>query len=226
MANYITVTLDTTAPATPSILLDGGANFATNNLVVCTIDTTDGTTIGYQMKIWGDVDVGYDSSVTTSEGTATWISYSTTKQIRVSTGEGQKTIYLKVRDDVHNESAIVNDTITFDETRPVVTVTSPDVNRISKISGKNTVNFSFTSDTPFVEYLVKAVNSSGASNDLGIVIPTTNGSVNTSGTGQFDTTITPITVTVMGADLETANNGDGLKTIKVFVRDDAGLWSA
>ena len=227
MANYINVTLDTTAPATPTIVLDGGATYATDDLVDCTIGTVDGVTTGYQIKIWGAVDTAYDVNIQGTEGASTWIAFSPTKQIRISTGQGQKTIYLKIRDDVNNESSIVNDSITYDTTRPVITVTSPDVTRISKVTGKNVVNFSFTSDVPFNQYIVKAVNSTGASYDLGTTIPVTNGSVNTTGTGTFDTTTTPITVTINGTDLELASGGDGLKIIKVFVRSTTtNLWSA
>jgi hypothetical protein len=226
MASYVIVTLDTTSPATPTITLDGGATYATDSLVDCQIGTTDGTTTGYSMKLWGDVDTTHQASVQATEGASSWITFENTKQIRLSAGEGQKTVYLKLRDDVYNESSIVQDSITFDASRPIVTVTSPDVSKISKVEGRNIVNFSFTVDSPFEEYMVKVVNSTGASQDLGTVIETTNGSVNTSGTGTFDTTTTPITVSLTGTDIENASGGDGLKTIKVFVRDSAGLWSA
>jgi hypothetical protein len=104
---------------------------------------------------------------------------------------------------------------------------APDKPKISKITGRNVSNFSFTADVPFEEYLVKVVNSAGATNDLGTQILTTNGSVNTGGTGTFDTSTAPIQVTINGTDLEVANGGSGDNiVIKVFVRDVAGNWSA
>jgi hypothetical protein len=225
MANYVTVELDLVAPATPTISIEGGATYATTDLVDVLIGTADTVTTNYEMKIWGSVDVGANLSIQATEEASEWISFATTQQVRLSAGEGDKTLSVRLRDEVYNESGISSDTIKYDTTRPTVTVTAPDVPKISKQPLRNLVSFSFTADTPFVEYLVKVVNSTGATNELGTVIPTTNGSVNTSGTGTFDTTTAPITVTINGSDLETAG-GAGLKTIKVFVRDEAGFWSA
>ena len=36
---------------------------------------------------------------------------------------------------------------------------------------------------------------------------------------------TGITSVIDGRDLETASAGDGVKVVKVFVKDDAGNWS-
>lgn len=226
MVNYINVTLDTTAPATPTLSLDGGSAFANDLLVDCLIGTADGDTTGYSMKIWGTVDVGYDGAIQATEGASDWITYSPSKQIKITEDNGMKTINIRIRDQVNNVSGMVSDTISYDSTKPVVTTSLPDVSSISTNTDKNVVNFTFQVSEPFVEYRVKAVNSTGAEEVAGIQIPTTNGSTNTSGTGTFDTTVTPINVTIYGLDLQTASSGDGLKTIKVFVRDEAGLWSS
>ena len=179
------------------------------------------------MKIWGSVDGRVMIlRVQATEVASNWIAFSTTKQIRITETDGTKTINVRIRDQVNNVSGSVSDTISYDSTKPVVTTSLPDVSSISTNTDKNVVNFTFQVDSPFVEYRVKAVNSTGAEEVAGTQIPTTNGSINTSGTGTFDTTVTPINVTVYGLDLQTASSGDGLKTIKVFVRDEAGLWSS
>jgi len=226
LANYITVYLDTTAPSTPSILLDNGSAFATNVLVDCTISTGDEDTTNYTMKIWGDVDPTYDTNIQATEEASSWIAYTETKQIKITGTDGVKTVYVRIRDSVNNASDIASDTITYDSTKPVVTVSAPDVDRISTTTDKNVVNFTFQADTTFIEYRVKVVNSVGAEEVAGVQIPTTNGSVNTSGTGTFDTTISPINVTIYGLDLQTASSGDGEKIIKVFVQSESGLWSS
>jgi hypothetical protein len=51
MANYISLKLDTTAPASPSTSINLGAQYSTDDLVDLTIGTTDGDTTGYQMII-------------------------------------------------------------------------------------------------------------------------------------------------------------------------------
>lgn len=235
MANYFNLVLDTTGPANPSISINGGAYYSTADLVDLTIGTGDGNTSGYQMKIWGDVDLANDNNIQDTEANSTWITYSTSKQVKLSSADGQKTLNLKLRDDVHNESAQVSDSIIKDTTLPVVTISGPDVSKISKITGKNESSFSFQADSEFEEYKVKVVSSTGASHDTGTLIPTTNGSSNMSEVFVSDGAMEdsaghpandPITCVINGADLELASAGDGNKIIKVFVKDDAGNWSA
>lgn len=225
MANYFTLVLDTTSPSNPLISLEGGSQYATQQLVNATISTGDGTTTGYQMKLWGDVDETFDTNIKDTEATSSWITFSTTKQIKLSSGDGNKTVNLKIRDDVFNESSLASDSILLDTTKPIVTTTNPDVTKISKIAGRSVASFSFTVDSAFVEYKVKVVASSGASHDSGVQIGTVNGSVNMSATGTFPAT-TPIDCQINGTDLELASAGDGNKIIKVFTKDASGLWSA
>lgn len=226
MTSYVTITLDTTAPASPSINLENGQSFANSPLVNAYIGTGDATTTNYQMLIWGDVDPLNDANVQTLEVDSSWISFQSVYQIKVTDPEGIKTVYVRIRDDVNNESGQAQDSITLDLTKPVVEVTTPDLPKISKIPNKNVSSFSFTVDVPFEEYAVKVVNSPGAAYNTGSVIPTTAGSTNTSGTGAFNTSTAPINVSITGTDLEAVSAGDGDKYIKVFVRDEADNWSA
>ena len=80
MVNYINVTLDTTAPATPTLSLDGGSAFANDLLVDCLIGTADGDTTDYSMKIWGSVLTRvmiFDSSYRSSFGLDSLFNYQT-----------------------------------------------------------------------------------------------------------------------------------------------------
>lgn len=224
MANFVYITLDTTAPKNVVVKVNNGATYASMQLADLLIGTSDSDTTGYQLKIWGDVDNSNDTNVQTLEENSKWISYDTVKQIRLSNGDGSKTVNMKVRDDVWNESAIANATINLNTALPTITITSQDVTRISKVEGKNTANFTFTSDVEFEEYVVKVVTSSDAGQDTGQAIGTANGSKNTSGSeGSYNS---PIAVTINGADLEIASIGDGEKIIKVFVKSKSGIWSA
>ncbi len=222
MASYVTITLDTTGPASATMTIDGGAQFCTNQLV--TVALSSPATDELQMKIWGNVDTTYNANIQATEGASNWITYQESIQAMLSAGDGAKTLYGKIRDDVYNESAQVSDTITLDTTIPAAAIAGPDVNKISKITGKNTAAFSFQADQDFTEYKVKVVGSTGAAHDTGTVIPTTAGSTNTSGTGTW-TTASVINVTINGTDLETASSGDGAKIVKVFIKDGAGNWS-
>jgi hypothetical protein len=106
-----------------------------------------------------------------------------------------------------------------------VTISGPDVSKISKIAGKNVASFSFSVDTIFDEFKVKVVSSTGASHDTGTLIPTAGGSTNMSGNEGNYPAATPINCQITGTDLEAASAGDGQKIIKVFVKDQAGNWS-
>ena len=218
MASYFNLTLDTTAPGGVTLSINDGALYATSTAVTLKIATTDGETTGYQMKVWG-ID-GVDD-----EGSASWESYAATKSVNLTAGDGLKTVYIKVRDDVGNESAQVSDTITLNTTVPVVTITGPDKSKISKVTGFNTSIINFTSDVAFEEYKVCVVPQNNSTQDAGTVIGTTNGSINTSGSDGDYPASENIQVTINGADLEAASSGDGVKIVKVFVKNAAGTWS-
>lgn len=223
MASYFNLVLDTIAPAGVAVEINGDAKYTTLASVTLGLTTTDEDTTGYQMKIWGDI------SDAATEQDAVWQTYSATKALTLSGADGTKTIYAKIRDDVGNESVQASDTIILDTAVPVVTVTTPDRSKISKVSTFDTTVFTFSSDVAFMEYKVGVVPESSSIQTQCAVIPTTAGSQNTSGTAAsvedaFPAS-TPITVTIKGTDLEAANSGDGTKIVKVFVRNDAGTWS-
>lgn len=218
MASYFNLALDTTAPTGLTLSINDGAMYATSTAVNLTIGLTDSPTTGYQMKIWGIEGA-------TEETAASWETFATSKSVNLTTGDGLKTVYIKVRDDVGNETAQVTDTITLDTTVPVVTITGPDKSKISKVTGYDTSIFSFMADAEFAEYKVCVVPATLSTQEAGTLIPVTGGSQNTSGSEGNYQADTAITVTIKGADLESASSGDGTKVVKVFVKTAAGLWS-
>lgn len=218
MASYFNLTLDTLAPAGLTVKVNGDAQYTTSTAVTLTIGVTDSATTGYQMKIWGINEVA-------DEASAAWETFATSKSVTLTSGDGLKTVYVKVRDDVGNETAAASDTITLDTAIPVVTVTGPDKPKISKVSGFDKSIFTFMSDVAFVEYKVCVVPTNSSEENAGTVIPTTGGSINTSGSEGNYPASEAISVTINGTDLATASSGDGVKIVKVFVKTAAGLWS-
>ena len=107
-----------------------------------------------------------------------------------------------------------------------VTITGPDKSRISKVTGYDAAAFSFVCDVDFEEYTVRVVPATSSLHTAGTQIPATGGSTNVSGTAGGYKKNTAINVTIKGADLETASSGDGVKIVKVFVKNAAGTWSA
>lgn len=217
MASYFNLTLDTLAPQGLTIKLNNGSQYTTSKSVTLSIVLTDASTVGYQMKVWG-------VNGAETEADASWETYSSSKSITLLNSDGLKTVYVKVRDDVCNETAAASATITLDTSVPAVTIIGPDVSRISKTAPKNVATFSFTSDVDFVEYKIKVVPSQSSLNDAGTLIGTANGSANMKGTGTFKKN-NAISCKVYGKDLEAASSGDGEKIIKVFVKNAHGTWS-
>lgn len=217
MASYFNLVLDTLAPQGLTVKLNNGSQYTTSKNVTLNISVSDISTAGYQMKVWG-----IDGA--SSEDNASWETFAATKSIALSTGDGLKTVYVKVRDDVCNETAAASASITLDTSVPAVTIIGPDVSRISKTAPKNVATFSFTSDVAFTEYKIKVVPSKSSLHDAGTLIGTTNGSTNMSATGTFKAN-TAISCKIYGKDLEAASSGDGEKIIKVFVKNAHGTWS-
>ena len=200
-----------------TIKLNNGSQYTTNKTVQLAVNVTDESADGYQMKVWGINGV-------VNESDATWETLANIKNVTLSTGDGLKTVYVKVRDDVYNETVAASATITLDTSVPAVTIIGPDVSKISKTSPKDVATFSFTSNTAFTEYKIKVVPSNSSLHDAGVQIGTANGSTNMSATGTFKAS-TAISCKVYGKDLEAASSGDGEKIIKVFVKNAHGTWS-
>ena len=217
MASYFNLILDTLAPQGLSIKLNNGSQYTTSKSVALGISLSDTSTAGYQMKVWGINGAELESD-------ASWETFAASKSITLLNNDGLKTVYVKVRDDVYNETAAASATITLDTSVPSVTITGPDVAKISKTSPKDVATFSFTSNAAFTEYKVKVVPSASSLQDAGVLIGTANGSTNMSATGTFKAN-TAITCKIYGKDLETASSGDGQKIIKVFVKNTVGTWS-
>lgn len=221
MATNFVLTLDTTPPDA-AISINSAAPYTTSQVVTAGISSVAGD--AFQMKVWGDVDNTNDANVQTTEGASAWITYATSKSVKLSTGDGVKTLNLKIRDDVGNTSSGVADTITLDTTAPVPTISvAASPTKISKVATFDTSTFTFTADSAIQAWKVKVVPSSGSTESAGTTIPTTAGSTATTG-GALGAS-TPQVVTIKGTDLETASAGDGAKTVKIFVQDLAGTWS-
>jgi hypothetical protein len=223
VASNFLLELDTTAPAGVTVSIDSGAaSTGTRDVSVAIASSSPDAA---QVKIYGDVDDSFaPSQYRASEANAPWITLASPHAVRLSTGDGTKTIRVKVRDDVDNPSGEQTDTITLDTSAAVPNVTAgPTPAKISKQAGKDSSQFTWTVDTTFTEYKVKLVPGTGSTHDQGTQIPTAGGSTFVAASGSFPAA-TPITTTIKGADLEAAAGSDGSHRIKVFVFDGTN-WS-
>lgn len=224
MAANFTLTLDTTAPAGADFQINGGASYATSRAVTVHPITSDASTTGYQVKVWGDVDTTVNANIQATEAASAWISWADIA-VTLAAGDGAKTLNVRLRDDVWNQTGVVTHTITLDTTVPVITLgaNSPDVAKVSEVAGKDTANFNFSSDSHLQAWKVCVVPNANSTQDQGTTIGTTNGSTNM--TGGALAASTTVNSSIKGADLAAASAGDGAKVIKVFGQDDAGNWS-
>lgn len=215
MASYFNLTLDTLAPSITAFSINSGAAVTTSRNVTLSITAPEAAS----MKIWGIDGVA-------SEAAASWETFASTKSVTLTSGDGTKTVYVKVRDAVYNESAASSDTITLSTAIPTITITGPDVSVISEQTGKNIATFSFSSSMALKAWTVRLVPSNASAHDAGTQIPTTGGSTNMSGTTLAANTSRECKI--YGADLSSAAGGtDGTYIIKVFGQASANdLWSA
>jgi len=215
MASYFNLTLDTLAPTISSFTINSGASVTTSTSVTLQITSADAAS----MKIWGINGVA-------NEASASWETFASTKSVTLTTGDGTKTVYIKVRDSVYNESSASSASITLSTAIPTISITGPDVSVISEQSGKNVATFSFTSTMALKAWKVKLVPANNSAHDAGTQIGTTNGSTNMTGTTLAASTSQQCTIN--GSDLSVAAGGtDGTYIIKVFGQAAANdLWSA
>lgn len=216
MAAYFNLTLDTTAPSGGSITLPARSGSVN---ITAALSATGAS----YMKLWGDICATPGGAAIPESG-ASWIAYSATASIILTAANGTKTVYVKFMDDVGNVSAAASATTVYDSSVPTVTIVGPDVAKISKVSGYNVSSFSFSADEDFDEWTVRVVPAADSIHTAGTEIPTTGGSTNMHGTTPTVASAA-VNCTIYGADLESASAGDGVKIVKVFVKDLTGNWS-
>ena len=215
MASYFNLTLDTLAPTISAFTINNGASVTTSPTVTLNISCSDAAA----MKIWGIDGVA-------SEAAASWETFASSKSVTLPSGDGSKTVYVKVRDSVYNESAVSSATITLSTALPTITITGPDVSVISEQDGKNVATFSFQSSMALKAWKVKLVPATTSVHTAGTQMGSTNGSTGMTGTALAKNTAQACTIN--GSDLAAAAGGtDGTYIIKVFGQSAVNdLWSA
>ena len=236
MSNFAKITLDTTGPAGVSVMINNGETKTTSLAVNLTISCADEILTGYQMKIWGVEGAETESA-------ATWETYNTTKAVTLLPSDGTKTVYVKVRDDVWNESATATDTINLYTSIPTVSNVELSMSKISRIDKKNYSAGSCQFDEAIDAVKIMIVDNINAAHNASTncSIPTTGGSyiydedngdaypgsVLEYETTDFDPNMRFLEFEVKADDILSVSPGDGVKIIKVFVRSaTSGNWSA
>lgn len=239
MASYVNITLDNTGVTPLMVTLNSDETRTGSTAVTLSVFLADADkeyADNYTMCILGDV-------VSSGE----WEKFAYEKTVVLTDGDGLKEVFVIIRDDLLNEGDAVSDTITLYTTVPTVTVAGPTIARISTNEGKDVTTFTFTADKSIEALKVMAVENINVLHDdaTSKLMPVTNGSkitvTNEAGESvkiSSDTGLSldlgglvaysagrEFTVTVYGLDLYEASPDDGVKIIKVFVRERDGNWS-
>jgi hypothetical protein len=236
---FDSITYDTTGPSLTAIILAGGAAKTGSTTVSVSFTISPSDAYVSEALIWGDLSNNETSKLLAENGTGwqgfTEVGTANDLSAGITTGDGTKTVYAVVRDDLANESAQRSDSIELDQTAPVVQVLSgPTPAKISKTTGYDSSVFVWyweaTTDE-VAETGTYAIKVGGSSPITGTQIPTTGGSSGVSGNitaagdgtpeGAVSDTEKHITTTVKGADLETAG-AEGSNRCNIYVTDNYG----
>lgn len=253
MAGYFNITLDTTGPSGVSVKINGDAVRTTSTAVTLDITCSDSDTTGYQMKIWGDIgDTGLSESdasweafansknVTLSDGQGDTL----TVYVKVrddlynTSATASDTIIL------YTETPTV--TVVSGPTPVRITTVAghDDATALEKvvILAKSVSTATFTADKEISDIRVMVVSGINALNAdaSNVLIPSTLSKIYT-GTSDDPTVLTgsdgmtvsnlaiasgtEVHVAIAGDDLKTASSGDGVKLVKIFVREKDANWS-
>ncbi|MCK4900285.1 MAG: fibronectin type III domain-containing protein, partial [Anaerolineales bacterium] len=112
------IILDTTPPS-GSILIEGGAVYATSSSVTLNLSATD--------SLSGVADLRFSNN---GSSWVAWEPYASTKGWTLDAGDGTKTVYVEYRDNAGNSSSSNNDTIVLDTAPPSSSATSPATTRL------------------------------------------------------------------------------------------------
>lgn len=181
------LTVDTAAPS-GSISTNNNESYATSTLVNLAISSSDVTTSVVEMMISNSADFAG----------ATWEAYATTKDWTLTSGDGTKTVYIKFKDLVGNESSVYSDTVILDTTAPVDELK---INGGIKYTNKNQVTLTLLASdtTSSVTSMLVSENSSFAG-------------------AAWEPFVSTKTLTLSA--------GDGLKNVYVKYKDTAGNVSS
>lgn len=253
MAGYFNITLDTTGPSGVSVKINGDAVRTTSTAVTLDIACADSDTTGYQMKIWGDIDGALTESEAAWETFATTKNITLletdndvlTVYVRLrddlwnTSDAASDTILL------YMETPAV--TIVSGPTPARITtfMGHDDLTSLDKVAvlTKSISSVTFTADKDISDIKVMVVESINAlhGDASNVLIPTGGNSKIAMGTADDAIELneeggltasgldiaagTEIAVGIFGDDLQTASAGDGVKLIKIFVREKDANWS-
>ena len=203
------ITLDTTAPLSPSILINSGVSSTTSTSVTLTLLATDsvGVTGYYASEISttpSALATGWTSGTSTT-------SYSASVSWTLSSGSGTKTVYVWFRDSAGNVSASSSDSITLVSAPSAPTGVTAD-------AGNGQVSVSWTSVSDATSYNIYSSTTSGVTKLTGTKL--TNGTSPYSHTGLTNGTTYYYVVTAVNSYGESSESSQVSATLSTTTTID------
>jgi len=184
-----TIILDT-LPPTGSIVINGGAAFASSPSVTLMLTASDPAS--------GVDSVRFSNSGSWSSDNQGWEAFSETKSWTLSSGDGGKTVYYQIRDNLGQVSMLFSDTIVVDATPPTGSIV---INDGAAFTSSSSVTLKLTANDP----------TSGVSR------------VRISNDGVWDT---ELWTSFSSTKDWTLSSGNGVKTVYYQIEDKVGLTSS
>jgi len=179
-------TPDTFAP-TGSININSGSDYTNSATVTLNLSASDSTGVtGYYLSTSSTKPSSDDTGWTSISSTT---SYNTDVSYTLSSGDGNKTVYVWYKDEAGNVSDNASDSITLDTTVPIVTIASP------------TSNATYTTTNSTISLRGSALDSTSGINSVkwsnsnsgsGMASGTTNWSISSINLSKGDNIITVI----------------------------------
>ena len=136
---------DKTAP-TGTLAMHNNATVTNHTNISLALTATDGAGIGSIEMRFSDNEANW----------TTWETVTATKSWTLPSGDGNKTVYLQLRDNAGNSSATIPVVIALDQTKPTVTVSTPASN---PTNAAFTVTFNFSEEaTNFSPEKITVIN--------------------------------------------------------------------
>ena len=168
----------------------------TNGDVILSLSCTDTNSGCTEMMISEDEDFT-DSS---------WEDYTTSKSYTLSSGDGEKSVYVKFKDAAGNESDVESDSISLDQTPPTAsTITINDGDEYTNSTSVNITTLEGSDATSGIGYYYLSENDT---------LPSDPTWVEVTDPASDDFSLTTATYTL--------SSGDGSKTIYAWFKDQAG----
>ncbi len=178
---YDNISLDISPPNSLSILINNGDEYTNSEIITLTLNAFDfGSGVG-QMAL-GD-----------GSSWSPWEAFGSSKSFTLLTGDGTKTIYLKVRDKMGNEASAVYNSIILDQSPP--TSLSILINDDEPYTNRNKVVLSLNADDYGSGISEMAISSDGINWNWQPFLPSVNYNL---------------------------KSGDGMKNVHFKVKDNAG----